>query len=95
MLLRQLEYVVAVDDLKNFTKAADRCCITQSTLSLQIKSLEDFLGIQIFDRTTLPVKLTKEGEMLIEEARAIVEQAKKFERYAKSLKTNTQQHADA
>jgi LysR family transcriptional regulator, hydrogen peroxide-inducible genes activator len=94
MLLRQLEYVVAVDDLKNFTKAADRCCVTQSTLSLQIKSLEDLLGIQIFDRTTLPVKLTKEGEQLIEEARNIVKQAKAFENFAKSLNPKLH-HADS
>lgn len=85
MLLRQLEYVLAVAELKSFTKAADRCCVTQSTLSIQIKSLEDYLDVQFFDRSSNPVKLTPEGEHLIYQVKEIVSKAKHFEKYAKNL----------
>jgi len=95
MLLRQLEYVLAVSELKSFTKAADKCCVTQSTLSLQIKSLEDHLNVQFFDRTTTPVKLTPEGEHLIEQVRSIVEDAKSFEVYAKNLTKSIINHANS
>jgi LysR family transcriptional regulator, hydrogen peroxide-inducible genes activator len=89
MLLRQLEYVLAVAELKSFTRAADKCCVTQSTLSLQIKSLEEYLNVQFFDRTSSPVKLTDEGEHLITQVREIVGKAKSFEKYAKNLTKHT------
>lgn len=86
MLLRQLEYILAVDKYKSFTKAADVCCVTQPTLSQQIRTLEYYLDIEIFDRTTLPVEATKKGKIILEKARPIVEQAKELEKFAKELK---------
>ena len=86
MLLRQLEYIVAVDTERSFTRAADACCITQPTLSQQIKSLEDHLGIEIFNRNRLPVEPTPVGLLILERARAVVSEARSLERFARQLK---------
>ena len=50
--LTQLEYVVAVDEFRHFATAADKCFVTQPTLSMQIKKLEDDLGVIIFEPAT-------------------------------------------
>lgn len=50
MNLRTLEYVVAVADLGHFSRAAERCQVSQPTLSLQIRSLEQQLGLELFER---------------------------------------------
>lgn len=67
--ITQLEYAVAVDTHRNFAKAAAHCFITQPTLSMQIKKLEEQLGILIFDRSKKPVMPTKVGEKVINQAR--------------------------
>ena len=67
--LTQLEYVVAVDEFRHFATAADKCFVTQPTLSMQIKKLEDELGVIIFDRSRQPVVPTDIGAKLIEQAR--------------------------
>lgn len=67
--LTQLEYIVAVDDYRHFATAADKCFVTQPTLSMQIKKLEDDLGVILFDRTRQPVVPTDIGRKLIEQAR--------------------------
>lgn len=51
MTITQLKYVLAVAEYKNFTLAADKCFVTQPTLSMQIQKIEEELNIQIFDRT--------------------------------------------
>ena len=63
--LTQLEYVVAVDEFRHFATAADKCFVTQPTLSMQIKKLEDDLGVIIFDRSRQPVVPTDIGYKLI------------------------------
>ena len=67
--LTQLEYIVAIDEYRHFATAADKCFVTQPTLSMQIKKLEDELGIIIFDRSRQPVVPTDIGAKLIEQAR--------------------------
>lgn len=69
LTITQLEYIVAVDTHRNFAKAAEHCFITQPTLSMQIKKLEQQLGILIFDRSKKPVKPTKLGDKVIAQAR--------------------------
>ena len=70
--LTQLEYVVAVDEFRHFATAADKCFVTQPTLSMQIKKLEDDLGVIIFDRSRQPVVPTDFGYKLIEQARFVL-----------------------
>ena len=72
MNLRDLSYLVAVADLRSFIQAADRCNISQPTLSTQIKKMEDNLGVKIFERTNKKVLPTEVGEQIIASARRIL-----------------------
>ncbi|NOT83555.1 MAG: LysR family transcriptional regulator [Methylococcaceae bacterium] len=72
MNLRDLHYLVAVADLRSFIQAADQCCISQPTLSTQIKKMEDTLGVQLFERTNKKVMPTEVGEQIIASARRIL-----------------------
>jgi len=74
MNLRDLQYLIAVADLRSFGQAAERCFISQPTLSTQIKKLEDELGIQIFERTNKKVLPTELGEQIIASARRILKE---------------------
>lgn len=77
--LVQLEYIVAVDTYRHFATAADRCFVTQPTLSMQIKKMEDELGVNIFDRGKQPIIPTDVGIDIIEQARNILREAKGIE----------------
>ena len=72
MNLQQLEYIIAVDQFKNFSRAADYCHITQATLSAMVKKLEEELEIVIFNRSTNPISTTDSGSLIIEEAKKVV-----------------------
>ena len=78
MTLTQLSYIVAVDKFKNFGQAAESCRVTQPTLSMQIQKLEEQIGVQIFDRSQQPVRTTKIGELLISQARVILNESQRF-----------------
>jgi LysR family hydrogen peroxide-inducible transcriptional activator len=69
MNIQQLEYIIAVDRLRHFVNAAESCCVTQPTLSMMIRKLEEELDVQIFDRTDTPVKTTKIGQSIINQAK--------------------------
>ncbi len=79
MTLVQLEYTLAVAEYKNFTTAAEKSFVTQPTLSMQIQKLESELGVEIFDRKTHPITITKIGEKIIQQAKKIVAEAKNME----------------
>ncbi len=79
MTLTQLNYIVSVDKFKNFGLAAENCKITQPTLSMQIQKLEEQLGVIFFDRSHQPIKTTKIGEVLIAQARIILNEAQRFQ----------------
>lgn len=70
MTIVQLEYIVAVDTHGSFSRAAEECCVTQPTLSMQIQKLEEELGITIFDRSKKPIKATPIGEEIIRQAQS-------------------------
>jgi LysR family transcriptional regulator, hydrogen peroxide-inducible genes activator len=72
MNLQQLEYILAVDTHKHFSAAANKCHVTQPTLSMMIQKLEDELDVKIFDRTKQPVQTTTIGQAVIEQARMIL-----------------------
>ena len=78
--LRQLQYAVAVADTGSFSKAAEVCFADQSTVSQQVKLLEDRLGVQIFRRERYPLKLSSEGEEIIHQARTILCQVEELVR---------------
>lgn len=86
MNFAQLEYVVAVDNYRHFFTAAEKCFVTQATLSMMIKKLEEELGVKIFDRSRQPVKPTREGEEVILRARQILAEANSLRTFVKDLK---------
>ncbi|MFN3939767.1 MAG: LysR substrate-binding domain-containing protein [Chitinophagales bacterium] len=76
MTLIQLEYLVALDTYRHFAIAAEKCFVTQPTLSMQIQKLEEELGVKIFDRTKQPVIPTEIGALIIGQARKVLQEAK-------------------
>jgi LysR family hydrogen peroxide-inducible transcriptional activator len=79
MTITQLKYVLAVAEHKNFTLAADKCFVTQPTLSMQIQKIEEELSIQIFDRTKKPIQLTDIGQKIVSQAKNIVNEADRIQ----------------
>lgn len=79
MTLTQLSYMIAVAEAGNFTVAAEKVFVTQPTLSMQIQKLEDELGVQIFNRTKKPIRLTNVGEQILKQARNILAEAKRMD----------------
>lgn len=77
MELRHLRYFIAVGEELNFTKAAQRMCTVQPSLSQQIKDLEHEVGVQLLMRTNRKVELTAEGQAFLKEARLSLEHAEK------------------
>jgi len=84
--LIQLEYIVAVDTYRHFATAAEKCFVTQPTLSMQIKKMEEELDVLIFDRSKQPVLPTMAGKEIIAQAKKILEEAKKLEIVARETK---------
>lgn len=84
--LTQLDYIVAVDTFRHFGKAAEHCFITQPTLSMQIKKLEEDLEVVIFDRSKQPLIPTDVGERIIEQSRIVLQDAEKINSIVKDHK---------
>ncbi|WP_295444365.1 LysR substrate-binding domain-containing protein [uncultured Thiodictyon sp.] len=84
MNLRDLKYILAVAETRHFGRAADRCFVSQPTLSGQIKKLEDELGVVIFERTNRSVEITAVGESILTHARLAVEQADAIDQLARA-----------
>lgn len=72
MNFRQIEYIVAVEKYRHFATAAEKCFVTQPTLSMMINKAEDELGIKIFDRSKFPVEVTPTGLRVIEQAKRVL-----------------------
>jgi LysR family transcriptional regulator, hydrogen peroxide-inducible genes activator len=79
MTITQLQYVLAVAEHKNFTLAAEKCFVTQPTLSMQIQKVEDELDILIFDRSKKPIQLTDIGHKIVAQAKSIVNEADRMQ----------------
>ena len=69
MTLQQLRYIIAIDQYRHFGKAAEACGLTQSTLSLMVKKLEEELDILLFNRDEHPVTPTEIGRKVIDQAK--------------------------
>jgi LysR family transcriptional regulator, hydrogen peroxide-inducible genes activator len=83
MNVRDLKYLVALIDNRHFGKAADACFVSQPALSMQIKKLEEDLGVQLLERTNKTVFLTEIGAVLGERARDILNQVDEMREIAK------------
>ena len=84
MTLNELRYVVAVAQTQHFSKAAESCHVSQPSLSIAVRKLEEELGITIFQRGKRQVEITPEGEAVVEQAQKVIEEAEKLS-YLKSL----------
>ncbi len=73
MNLRDLKYLITLADIGHFGRAAEKCHISQPTLSAQIKKLEDFLGVALLERQPRKVSLTAVGEQIVARARRITQ----------------------
>ncbi len=86
MNLRDLQYVVAVAEAGHFGQAAERCNVSQPTLSAQIKKLEEFLGVSLFERNNKQVRLTAAGEQILPVARRVLEGAEHIKEVAQGAR---------
>lgn len=75
MSIRALRYLIALADCLNFTRAAERCSVTQSTLSIQLRKLEEYLGVRLFERDRSHVAITDDGRKILRFARVAVRAA--------------------
>jgi len=75
MNLRDLRYLVALADERHFGRAAERCFVSQPTLSAQIRKLEEYLGVPLVERQPKRVALTGPGEKIVARARALLQEA--------------------
>ena len=82
--LRALGYLVALAETRHFGKAAERCCVSQPTLSAQLKKMEDQLGVQLVERGQ-QARLTDIGERIVERARRVIAEAREIEELARNF----------
>lgn len=90
MNLRDLKYIVALDKTRHFGQASALCNVSQPTLSAQVKKLEDYLGVTIFERDNKHVMVTAQGRNIIEKAREIVEAANNLKDMARNMQAPEQ-----
>ncbi|ADD27718.1 LysR family transcriptional regulator [Meiothermus ruber] len=83
MNLDQLRYLVALDEERHFTRAAERVFLTQPALSIQIKRLEEELGVVLFHRKKRPLEPTEVGEQVIVQARKVLEEVERLKALAR------------
>ena len=83
MTLTELKYIVAVAREKHFGRAADACFVSQPTLSLAIKKLEEELDVKLFERSANEVSVTPLGEDIVRQAQGVLEQAAHIKEIAK------------
>lgn len=82
MTFTQLQYIVALDNFRHFVNAAEKCFVTQPSLSTQVKKLEQELGLLIFDRSKSPLEPTKEGKPIIQKARSILREVAQLQEFS-------------
>ncbi|MBS1486127.1 MAG: LysR family transcriptional regulator [Bacteroidetes bacterium] len=86
MNIQQFQYILAVAENRHFETAAEKCFISQSTLSTMISRFEDELGVKIFDRKKKPVDITKEGKAVIEQLKTITREIGQLNELVKEIK---------
>ncbi|MDO8699093.1 MAG: LysR substrate-binding domain-containing protein [Rhodoferax sp.] len=83
MTLTELKYIVAVARERHFGKAADACYVSQPTLSVAVKKLEEELDVKLFERSASEVSVTPLGEEIVRQAQSVLEQAANIKEIAK------------
>lgn len=83
MTLRELQYLIALADHRNFRRAAEACLVSQPTLSTQIRKLEDELGVKLVERAPRKVMLTPAGREAVERARRILDEVEQMKEAAR------------
>ena len=83
MTLTELKYIVAVARERHFGKAADACYVSQPTLSVAVKKLEEELDVKLFERSANEVSVTHLGEEIVRQAQSVLEQAANIKEIAK------------
>jgi LysR family transcriptional regulator, hydrogen peroxide-inducible genes activator len=78
MTITQLEYVVAVATYRSFVASAEKCFVTQPTLSMQIQKMEEELEVRIFDRNKHPITVTEIGEAIVAQAKTILAECRRM-----------------
>lgn len=86
MTIIQLEYIVALDTYRSFVTAAEKCFVTQPSLSMQVHKLEEELNVKIFDRTRMPVTPTQIGKLIVEQAKIILQEHSRIEEIISNFK---------
>lgn len=86
MNLQQLAYIIALDNHRQFARAAEKCFVTQPTLSMMVQKLEEELGLRIFDRSRQPIVPTREGEEVIIRAKQIMADVNRLRDFARQRK---------
>ena len=88
MTLEKLRIFIAVADYGGFIKAAQSLYISHSTTSRAVASLEEYLGLKLFERTSRSLRLTDAGRLLLEEGRALIERAHNLEERLRKCAAN-------
>jgi LysR family hydrogen peroxide-inducible transcriptional activator len=89
MTLTELKYVVALAQERHFGRAAQKCFVTQPTLSLALAKLEDELGVKLFERNKNEVLVTARGQAIVEQARRVLDEAGKIQGIAAAARTSS------
>lgn len=86
MNIQQFHYILAVAEYRHFETSAEKCFVSQSTLSTMISRFEEEIGIKIFDRSQKPVEITKEGNIIIEQLKQITNELNQLDEVIKEIK---------
>jgi LysR family hydrogen peroxide-inducible transcriptional activator len=90
MTLQQLRYIVTLNQERHFARAAELCAVTQPGLTIQLKNLEEEIGMKIFDRSRVPLTPTPMGEEIIEKAKKILREVDSIQNLIVNKKNDLQ-----
>jgi LysR family hydrogen peroxide-inducible transcriptional activator len=86
--LQQLRYIAALDRHRHFGKAADECLVTQPTLTMQLRKLEEEMGVVLFDRSRQPIVPTPAGTIILAKSREILQHAEQLYHFVRGEHTS-------
>lgn len=78
MTLTELKYVIAVARMRHFGRAAESCFVSQPSLSVAIRKLEEELGVTIFERRTSDISITPIGQQIVEQAQRVLDESRRI-----------------